>query len=195
MGPDQLKYSSSEHSDQSTKPYMNMDCSSAITSRLTNSQCMPPADAEYCSRASLFGTLVNLYSQLHKDIVELGKRVNVLCSNSEKKSGFFSRSTSESDGVLSGLSKIIAAGQAQNSEILTLLKTLPLCAHTCKCQSRCQVDELKLIQEEVKFDTHDDKQHLAIEQLSQLCQIKTSVITDLQHQLEVCFICFYQFHN
>lgn len=115
-------------------------------------------------------------NKLHNDLVELNKDVKMINNNFEKKHRVFDNS--HVTEVLEKLKWTIDTSQSQINDFQTLLKTQSLCVHTCECQSSCLTKDKARLNEA-------EKQVLALEQVSLLCQMKTSFISDLQGQLQV----------
>ena len=142
--------------------------------------CFPSTTTDYCGRVSILGTLKNCVNRLHDDLVHFNENVNMYF---EKKTGFFRSSDSHMTAqILLQLKQTIDFSQSQINDMLTELKTQSLCVHTCGCQSSCHTEDNARIE---KADSEAEKLSLALEQVSSLCQMKTSIITNLQEQLQV----------
>ena len=149
--------------------------------------CKPPAGTEYCDRSSLLGTLVNCVNQLRNDLFELDKDVKSIGGSKVKMKSSNQLPESYMNQLFSKLQLTLDTGLLQICGMLVEVKALPLCVHTSKSLSSCPTDDLRCSHQlPTEVDTLAEKQQLAIEQLSQLCTMKTSVISQLQDELEVC---------
>ena len=133
-------------------------------------------------------------NQLRNDLFELDKDVKKIGSSKMKMKSELPEV--HMNQLSSKLQLTLDTGLSHICGMLVDLKALPLCVHTCESLSSCPTDDLRCSHElpTEEVDTLAEKQQLAIDQLSQLSQMKTSIISQLQGELEVCVCCFMQFY-